>query len=190
MGRPGLVFLFVATASFPFDQILRLHHIPFRGRCASGAWLAGFPLRSNHLLQLGDQNAFEVSSRNMQLRNAILYVKDMERMKRFYSEMLRANPTSMDGTDAWATFETGGARFSLHAIPAEIAKSIEIESPPTPREQHAVKLSFEVKDVESEHTRLESLGIQMLRRPWQKPGEACDAVDPEGNVFQIFSSGH
>jgi len=37
-----------------------------------------------------------------------------------------------------------------------------------------VKLVFEVKDVEAERSRLESLGIQTLRRPWQKAGEACD----------------
>jgi len=125
----------------------------------------------------------------MQLRSAILYVKDLERMKRFYGEMLGAMPTNELWTDAWATFETGGARFFLHAIPAEIAKNIEIASPPTPREEHPVKLIFEVKDVESECARLEYLGIQLVRRPWQKPGEACDAVDPEGNVFQICSSG-
>ena len=124
----------------------------------------------------------------MQLHSAILYVKDLERMKSFYSEMLGAMPTNRDWADAWATFEVGGARFSLHVIPGEIAKSIVIETPPIPREQHAVKLSFEVKDVESERARLESLGVQVLRRPWQKPGEACDAVDPEGNVFQICSS--
>jgi len=125
----------------------------------------------------------------MQLRSAILYVKDLERMKRFYREMLGTDPTNREWTDTWATFETGGgARFSLHAIPAEIAESIVIESPPVAREQHAVKLNFEVKDVEAERARLESLGVQMLRRPWQKPGEACDAVDPEGNVFQICSS--
>src|SRR6516165_8200807 len=97
----------------------------------------------------------EVSSRNMQLRSAILYVKDLERMKLFYIQMLGASPTNQAWTDAWATFETGSARFSLHAIPADIAKSIVIESPPTPREQHAVKLIFEVKDVESERVRLE-----------------------------------
>lgn len=125
----------------------------------------------------------------MQLRSAILYVKDLERMKRFYGEMLGANSGDQNWTDTWATFETGSARFSLHAVPAEIAKSIEIESPPTPREEDPVKLIFEVKDVESERARLESLGIQILRRSWQKPGEACDAVDPEGNVFQICSPG-
>jgi predicted enzyme related to lactoylglutathione lyase len=125
----------------------------------------------------------------MKLASAILYAKDLERMKRFYSEMLGANSINHLWTDTWATFETGGARFSLHAIPAEIAKNIEVAYPPTPREEEPVKLIFEVTDVKSERARLESLGIQVLRRPWQKPGEACDAVDPEGNVFQICSSG-
>ena len=125
----------------------------------------------------------------MQLRSAILYVKDLDRMKRFYGQMLGVMPTNHQWTDQWATFETGSARFSLHTIPAEIAKNIEIASPPTPRAEQPVKLIFEVIDVESERARLESLGIQVLRRPWQKPGEACDAVDPEGNVFQICSSG-
>lgn len=125
----------------------------------------------------------------MQLRSAILYVKDLDRMRRFYSEMLGTLPTNHHWTDTWATFETGGARFSLHAIPAEIAKNIEIGSRPRPREEEPVKLIFEVNDVESERARLESLGAQLLRRPWQKPGEACDAVDPEGNIFQICFSG-
>jgi hypothetical protein len=74
----------------------------------------------------------------MQLRSVILYVKDLERMKLFYSQMLGASPTNQGLTDACATFETGSARFSLHAIPADIAKSIVIESPPTPREQHSL----------------------------------------------------
>jgi len=52
-----------------------------------------------------------------------------------------------------------------------------------------VKLIFEVKDVEGERERLESLGVQTLRRPWQQRGEACDAIDPEGNIFQLCSSG-
>ena len=123
----------------------------------------------------------------MQLRSAVLYVKDLERMKRFYGEVLGASLINQRWTDAWATFETGGAWFSLHAIPAEIAKSIDIESPPIPREELPLKLIFEVKDVELERERLEALGVQILRRPWQKPGEACDAVDPEGNIFQIYS---
>ena len=131
--------------------------------------------------------AFELLSCAMQLRNAILYVKDLEGMKRFYGEMLGAIPSNQGCTDAWASFETGCACLSLHAIPAEIASSIEIKSPPMPREESPVKLIFEVKDVALERARLESLGIQILQRSWQKVAEAFDAVDPEGNVFQICS---
>jgi catechol 2,3-dioxygenase-like lactoylglutathione lyase family enzyme len=42
----------------------------------------------------------------MQLRRAILYVKDLDRMKRFYSEMLRATPTSSDRTGVLSLRET------------------------------------------------------------------------------------
>lgn len=119
----------------------------------------------------------------------MLYVRDLERMKRFYGDMLGIDTTNQNWTDAWANFDNGNVRFALHAIPADIAKGIEIASPPVPREQEPVKLIFEVKDVERERERLETLGIQTLRRPWQRPGEACDAVDPEGNIFQLCSSG-
>ena len=123
----------------------------------------------------------------MRLCSAMLYVKDLERMRKFYADMLGVQPTNQHWTDAWATFDAGGARFALHAIPSEMAKHIEIASPPVPRERGPVKLVFEVKDVESERIRLESLGIETLRRSWQRPGESCDAIDPEGNVFQICS---
>jgi len=115
----------------------------------------------------------------------MLYVKNLERMKQFYSDLLGSSPTNQDWTDAWDVFETGGARLALHAIPLETGRSIEIKSPPTLREEAPLKLIFEVRDVEAERGRLESLGVQVLRRPWQKPGEAFDAVDPEGNVFQV-----
>ena len=110
-------------------------------------------------------------------------------MRRFYAEMLGAEPTNQNWTNAWANFDTGGVRFTLHAIPADIAEMIKIESPPVPREGEPVKLIFEVRDVEGERERLESLGIRTVRRPWQQPGEACDAIDPEGNIFQLCSSG-
>jgi predicted enzyme related to lactoylglutathione lyase len=125
----------------------------------------------------------------MQLRGAMLYVRDLERMKRFYGDMLGIEATNQNWENAWAIFDTGDVRFALHAIPAGISDHIEIACPPVPREQEPVKLIFEVKDVEGERERLESLGVQTLRRPWQQSGEACDAVDPEGNIFQLCSSG-
>lgn len=125
----------------------------------------------------------------MQLYGAMLFVKDLEGMKRFYGQLLGVEPANQKSTNEWAAFDTSGIRFALHAIPADIAKNIEIASPPEPRESGAVKLIFAVKDVEGARERLESLGIRTVRRSWQQPGEACDAVDPEGNVIQLCSAG-
>jgi predicted enzyme related to lactoylglutathione lyase len=123
----------------------------------------------------------------MQLGCAMIYVKDFPRMREFYSEMLGNKPINKDWTDSWAEFDAGGARVALHAIPADIAGGIEISSPPRPRERVPVKLVFRVEDVRAERARLESLGITMLNRPWQNPAEACEGIDPEGNIFQISS---
>lgn len=123
----------------------------------------------------------------MRLGCAMIYVKDFPRMKEFYSEMLGGKPINKEWTDSWAEFDAGGARFALHAIPAEIARGIEISSPPKPRERDPIKLIFRVEDVRAERARLESLGITMLNRPWQNPAEACEGIDPEGNIFQISS---
>jgi predicted enzyme related to lactoylglutathione lyase len=125
----------------------------------------------------------------MQLRGAMLYVKDLERMKRFYGDLLAIEATNENWTNEWASFDTGDVQFALHAVPAGITEHIEIASPPLLRESAPVKLIFEVKDVEGELDRLMALGVQTLRRPWQRSGEACDAVDPEGNIFQLRSSG-
>jgi predicted enzyme related to lactoylglutathione lyase len=125
----------------------------------------------------------------MHMRGALVYVKDLERMRRFYSDLLGMSPANQNWTDAWAAFDNGAVRFALHAIPADMAATIEIASPPVPRETGAVKLIFQVEDVETTLRKLESLGAQAIRRAWQKKGVACDAIDPEGNIFQICASG-
>jgi predicted enzyme related to lactoylglutathione lyase len=124
----------------------------------------------------------------MQMRGAMLYVKDLERMRLFYGDLLGTSPTNQNYTDTWAAFDSGSVRFALHAIPTGIAAGIEIASPAVPRETEPVKLLFEVEDVEGMRAKLEALGAQTIRRPWQEPGVACDVVDPEGNILQICSS--
>jgi predicted enzyme related to lactoylglutathione lyase len=73
----------------------------------------------------------------------------------------------------------------LHAIPADISREIQVSS--APREKSPVKFIFEVDDVAAERRRLESLEIRIIQRPWQDPSESFEAVDPEGNIFQISS---
>jgi catechol 2,3-dioxygenase-like lactoylglutathione lyase family enzyme len=117
----------------------------------------------------------------MQLSAAMIYVKDLPRMRTFYSDLLAMKPTSDTWTESWTEFDAGGMRFALHAIPEEIASQIEITSPPRVRGQNPVKLIFDVDDLEAERARLESLGVMLLERPWG----AWDGVDPEGNVFGL-----
>jgi predicted enzyme related to lactoylglutathione lyase len=82
-------------------------------------------------------------------------------------------------------FDAGTTTFALHVIPA--AARCDASAAPQPREKVPVKLSFEVDDVASERNRLEALGVTIIERPWG----ACDGVDPEGNIFGIYSaSGH
>ena len=124
----------------------------------------------------------------MHMRGALLYVKDLARMRNFYGNLLGVGPSNQDSAATWATFDNGNVQLALHAIPRDIAAQIEIASPALPRETAPVKLIFEVEDVEDTRARIEALGAQCIRRPWQRPGAACDAIDPEGNIFQICAS--
>jgi catechol 2,3-dioxygenase-like lactoylglutathione lyase family enzyme len=117
----------------------------------------------------------------MRLSSAMLFVKDLATMTRFYQGVLGLEPIAETRLDDYVEFGDRGARFALHAIPFEIAQGIEIPSPPPPRERSPVKLCFEVEDVERERTRLEASGVPFISRPWG----ACEAVDPEGNIFQL-----
>jgi len=106
------------------------------------------------------------------------------RMAAFYEVSLGLKPIQETRMDTWVEFDTGGSCFSLHAIPATIASQIEVPSPPQPRESSPVKLFFEAEDLEMEVSRLTTLGVPVLQRPWG----TFDGIDPEGNIFQITSS--
>lgn len=120
----------------------------------------------------------------MRLHGAMLFVKDLDRMTAFYRDVLGLKPNEETRLDDWVEFGDGASRFSLHAIPAGIAAGIAIESPPRAREQSAAKLMFEVQDVEATLTRIEAMGLPLLRRPWG----GTEAVDPEGNIFALTAS--
>ena len=117
----------------------------------------------------------------MALHGAMLFVKDLERMTAFYAEVLGMNVVAETRLETWVEFESQGSRFSLHAIPAQIASGISIASPPEPRERGGVKLTFVVDDVPRTLERIASMGLPLLQRPW---GDV-EAVDPEGNVFAL-----
>jgi predicted enzyme related to lactoylglutathione lyase len=116
----------------------------------------------------------------LKLTCAMLYARDFPQMREFYATLLRAEPVNTQWTDSWAYFDAG---FALHAVGGE-----HLSSPSDAREKSPVKLIFTVEDVQAERARLEAMGVTMLARTWQQPGESCDGVDPEGNIFQIVAA--
>ncbi len=120
----------------------------------------------------------------MGLQGVMLFVKDFERMTTFYKDVLALQPIEATRLDNWVEFEGNGGRLQLHAIPAALAANIQIDSPPRPREQGGVKLTFAVRDVASTLQTISAMGLPLLERTW---GDT-DAVDPEGNVFGLQKS--
>jgi predicted enzyme related to lactoylglutathione lyase len=114
---------------------------------------------------------------------AMLYVKDFPQMREFYTKLFGVKAVNTEWTDTWARFDLGGASFALHAIPPDIAHEVQVS--PVPRENSPIKLIFQVDNISEERLRLESLEIAIIQRPWQNSSESFEAVDPEGNVFQI-----
>ena len=117
----------------------------------------------------------------MTLHGAMLFVKDLDRMTAFYTDVLGFTVVPETRLANWVEFQSNGSRFSLHAIPPEIAKGIVIDSPPVPREGGGTKLTFAVADVAATLARIEAMQLPLLRRPW---GEV-EATDPEGNIFGL-----
>ncbi|MBL8540010.1 MAG: glyoxalase/bleomycin resistance/dioxygenase family protein, partial [Betaproteobacteria bacterium] len=74
----------------------------------------------------------------------------------------------------------------VHAIPPHIAKDIVIASPPERREKTALKFFFSVPSLSRAREIAAGLGGEVFSENWQGPGfVVCNAMDPEGNVFQV-----
>ncbi|MBW8368891.1 MAG: glyoxalase/bleomycin resistance/dioxygenase family protein [Arenimonas sp.] len=117
-----------------------------------------------------------------------IYAKDLSRLAGFYESLLgmsRAH-TAAD----LVVLCSPDIQLTLHAIPAAIAASISISSPPEKREDAALKFFFTVPSIAQAAARAPALGGEVLPDQWQGPGfRACNATDPEGNIFQVRESG-
>ena len=120
----------------------------------------------------------------MELRHAMIFAKDMERMTAFYRDGIGLRVLPEAAQEGWVEFDAGGCLLALHAIPPAIAATIEITTPPQPRENTPIKLIFQTPDVAAARGHLIAHGATMFEvraRGW------CDGLDPEGNVFQIVT---
>ena len=113
----------------------------------------------------------------MRLDGAMLFVVDLAAMEAFYRDAVAYAPIEDTRLDDWVEFDTGTARFALHAIPAQVGTT----ASPTPRETAGCKLILAVDDLAAARERLTKAGATILDRPWG----GWDFADPEGNVIGV-----
>lgn len=87
--------------------------------------------------------------------------------------------------------ESQQCELVVHAIPKQLADSIEIASPPERRTENAIKLFFPVASIADARARALAFGGELnpKEREWEARWfRACDGHDPEGNVLQVRES--
>lgn len=124
------------------------------------------------------------------LVGAVLYAKDPDRLVEFYSSVAGIEAQSIE--KGFAILGSRPSQFVIVRIPKRISDTIDIATPPEPREDTPLKLVFCVADIAHARDRAAKLGGAMnaAEREWEFEGaKVCDGYDPEGNVFQLRQTG-
>lgn len=120
----------------------------------------------------------------MTQHTAVIFAKDAKRLAAFYQRVLGAHALRTEASHV--ALEAQGVQLVIHAIPDEVARTIEITSPPAPREDAAIKLIFTVPSVVQACRAVEAAGGVIHGRLWEgSDAVARDVLDCEGNVFQL-----
>ncbi|MBK6851570.1 MAG: glyoxalase/bleomycin resistance/dioxygenase family protein [Burkholderiales bacterium] len=113
-----------------------------------------------------------------------VYASDKERLVCFYEAI--AGLARLHETPDLTVLESPDIQLLVHRIPAHIAATFAIESPPIRREDSALKFFFTVVSIAAARAKAVELGGEVFEENWQGPGFiVCNAMDPEGNVFQM-----
>jgi predicted enzyme related to lactoylglutathione lyase len=118
---------------------------------------------------------------------AVVYVKDLDRMCSFYERCLGLE--AGDAAEGYAVLESDMWRLSLVVVPSSIAAAIQLAVPARRRETTAIKLAFRVPRIDDLRSPAAALGGQVdpTSTQWDFLGfRRCDAIDPEGNVIQLL----
>ncbi len=121
---------------------------------------------------------------------AVLFTLNLRSLATFYERVVDMKTFRTE--DDHIRLEKGLFRLTVHKIPLRYAKKVKITTPPVVREDNAIKLAFHVADIAKARQIAVSLGgaVYPSEREWTYEGmTVCDGYDPDGNVFQLFTSG-
>ena len=116
---------------------------------------------------------------------AVMYARDLDRLVEFYA----AHGLTVDEAQSDYAVLTGPqCELSIVQIPQNVAAQIEVQSPPRAREETPIKLVSVVSSIDEVLRVTGALGgrIKDGSKRWHFRGHAVqDAIDPEGNVYQL-----
>ena len=113
-----------------------------------------------------------------------IYAKDTARVAAFYETL--AGMSRLRSDEELVVLDSADLQLLVHQIPPQYAADIEISTPPRRREQTALKFFFTVASIAAARETAARLGGEVFTENWHGPGfVVCNAMDPEGNVFQV-----
>ncbi len=114
----------------------------------------------------------------------LIYAFDLDRLSVFYARLLAAAVLYEDADHQ--LLQSPDTQLIVHAIPAPYRDVIQIQTPPEPREEQAIKPFFSVADLAEAERLAVELGGLVLGPVWPGPGmKLRNVCDPEGNIVQL-----
>jgi len=118
------------------------------------------------------------------LAGLFVYAKDLGRLASFYEEVV--GMTRVHESPDFVVLDAQDVQMVVHQIPPHIAAGITIATPPVRRENAALKFFFTVRSLDVAHALIGRLGGVMFQERWTSSSFVVrNAMDPEGNVFQL-----
>lgn len=118
---------------------------------------------------------------------ALIYALDLSRVAAFYQRLLSMRLLHAD--EQHQVLASADFQLIIHAIPAEYAVNVVIDTPPLPRTEQAIKLFFTVDSLDIAEKLAVSLGGALHEPRWSGPGFCVrNGHDPEGNIFHLRES--
>lgn len=113
-----------------------------------------------------------------------IYALEPDRVAAFYEGV--AGLKRVHETSELIVLDSPDIQVLVHQIPAQFAEGIVITRPPQRREDTALKFFLTVPGLAAARAAAASLGGEVFSERWRGPGfVVCNAMDPEGNVFQV-----
>jgi predicted enzyme related to lactoylglutathione lyase len=114
----------------------------------------------------------------------VVFSVDVRRLATFYEAVLGVKPNVESSGDI--RLRGDREEVLVHSLPASVAKNIEIQIPPEPREGSPLKPVFDVHSLEAALQTVEEKGGVLTGRTFSIDGIARhDVLDPDGNVIQL-----